>query len=133
MYAIYSNPGALDLRALTIMGMNAKPNTDSPIGYFGTGLKYAVAIALRHGLKLTIYDGAGTVLEFFTAEPISAGKHSPSVKCARGDPAWHFPFTTEYGKDWALWEMHASWNVTRETRAGPSPWPQKCQGSCPEP
>jgi hypothetical protein len=108
MYAIYSNPGALDLRALTIMGMNAKPNTESPIGYFGTGLKYAIAIALRHDLQLTIYDGAGTALEFFTVEEDFRGRAFAQCKMrAPGDPAWHnLPFTTEYGKDWALWEMH---------------------------
>jgi hypothetical protein len=90
------------------MGMNAKPNTDSPIGYFGTGLKYAVAIALRHGLTLTIYDGAGTVLEFFTTEEDFRGRSFAQCKMrTQGDPAWHnLPFTTEYGKDWALWEMH---------------------------
>jgi hypothetical protein len=86
MYAIYSNPGALDLRALTIMGMNAKPNTDSPIGYFGTGLKYAVAIALRHGLTLTIWDGAGTVLEFFTRGRLPRQTFAQCLMRKRGRP-----------------------------------------------
>ena len=57
-YVIFENPGTLDPRALTIMGLNAKEN-DNPIGYFGTGFKYGVAIALREGCNVIIQDGMG--------------------------------------------------------------------------
>ena len=55
-YVIFENPGTLDPRALTIMGLNAKENTN-PIGYFGTGFKYGVAIALRDNCNVLIQDG----------------------------------------------------------------------------
>jgi hypothetical protein len=41
---VFRTPGVLDLRALTTFGMSSKPNSTSPIGIFGTGLKYAVAV-----------------------------------------------------------------------------------------
>jgi len=39
---IFHNQGELDIRAVTTFGLSVKKN-DNPIGYFGTGLKYAIA------------------------------------------------------------------------------------------
>lgn len=50
---IFENPGELDLNALRIMGVSVK-QSDSPIGMFGTGLKYAVATAMRLGGSVEI-------------------------------------------------------------------------------
>lgn len=107
MYAVYSNPGTLDIRAVTVLGLNAKPATDSPIGYFGTGMKYAVAIALRHGFEMTIQDGAGNTFTPRIEQIDFRGK--PAQQCFLADQhgtLTQLPFTTEYGKDWKLWELH---------------------------
>lgn len=107
MYAVYSNPGQLDIRALTIMGVSAKPATSSPIGYFGTGLKYAAAIAMRHNLHMRINDGTGKVWTVSHEPTNFRGKEFLTcfVESAAGDRI-QLPFTTEYGKDWKLWELH---------------------------
>lgn len=52
---VFRTPGSIDMRAFTIMGVNAKPNTDKPIGYFGTGLKYAVAVCCRLGASFEVH------------------------------------------------------------------------------
>jgi hypothetical protein len=54
---IFETPGLLDLRSLTVMGLNAKPNARNPIGSFGTGLKFAVAVLTRLGTPPVIYAG----------------------------------------------------------------------------
>ncbi len=54
---VFETPGLMDLRSITLIGVNAKPNTDSPIGYFGTGLKYSIATLMRIGAEITIYIG----------------------------------------------------------------------------
>lgn len=38
----FHNPGELDPRLITTFGVSIKESTN-PIGYFGTGLKYALA------------------------------------------------------------------------------------------
>ena len=43
----------LDMRAVTLMGASVKM-TSSAIGYFGTGLKFAIATLLRTGHKVRI-------------------------------------------------------------------------------
>ena len=58
-YIIFENPGTLDPRAITIMGLNVKENTN-PIGYFGTGFKYGIAITLRNNCNVLIQDGMGS-------------------------------------------------------------------------
>lgn len=53
---IFHNPGELDIRAVTTFGLSVK-KSDNPIGQFGTGLKYAIAVALRHGCDVEICAG----------------------------------------------------------------------------
>ena len=47
-------PGLIDLHGITTFGVCAKPEAENPIGYFGTGLKYALAFFLGEGLKLEL-------------------------------------------------------------------------------
>ncbi|CAM6031606.1 unnamed protein product [Sphagnum compactum] len=56
MSIIFTNPGEIDVRAIVTFGVSAK-ETDNPIGYFGTGLKYAIAVLLRNSQEITIYSG----------------------------------------------------------------------------
>jgi hypothetical protein len=54
---VFETPGLIDLRAFTVMGFNAKPATENPIGYFGTGLKYAISVLCRLGTKPVVWIG----------------------------------------------------------------------------
>ena len=45
---LFTNPGEIDIRGATIAGLSAKEDAGA-IGYFGTGLKYAIAQVLANG------------------------------------------------------------------------------------
>jgi hypothetical protein len=52
----FTNPGEIDPRAMVTFGVNVK-ESDSPIGFFGTGLKYAIAGVLRLGGEIEVWSG----------------------------------------------------------------------------
>lgn len=104
---VFRTPGLIDLRAFTVMGFNAKPMTTNPIGFFGTGLKYAVAVLLRLGGTMTVYIGKDKYT-FYLKDVDFRGKAFQQV-WLRSD-RWkmrarntELPFTTEYGKNWKPW------------------------------
>lgn len=109
---VFRTPGTLDVRAFTTMGVNAKPNTTSPIGYFGTGLKYAVAVLARLGAQLTVHTGGHRY--WFEAQPMTfRGTDFQQLTMRRdawvGGSGWRLgrrqklPFTTLYGRNWEAW------------------------------
>lgn len=95
---VFSNPGVIDERVITTFGVNVKVN-DNPIGHFGTGLKYAIAVLVRNGLAITIFAGEET-LEFASITNTIRGSEFDIV--TMNDKP--LPFTTELGKNWELWE-----------------------------
>lgn len=114
---IHRTPGLIPLEAFTTFGINAKPNTKSPIGYFGTGLKYAIAILLRLKCEVTIYRGTEEYV-FFLKDSDFRGKNFAFVRMKRRGTLlgrWQYsklPFTTELGKNWEAWqafrELHSN-------------------------
>ena len=106
MAIIFQNEGLLDPRAFTIFGLNAKPGNTSPIGYFGTGLKYAIAVLLREGQEITIVTGQD-IFEFKLIDSNFRGKEFKSIIAVRNDTTEiELPFTTELGKNWQLWQAY---------------------------
>ena len=53
---VFQNPGLIDLAAVITMGVSVKEG-DTPIGFFGTGLKFAIATILRNGGGIELYRG----------------------------------------------------------------------------
>lgn len=94
----FSNPGELDLRLVTTFGANVKPASASPIGYFGTGLKYAIAVALREGCSIEVQVGT-TVRQFATRLETIRDKEFKMVYL--GDQPCGF--TLDLGKNWKPW------------------------------
>ncbi len=95
---VFENDGPIDIRAIKTFGVNSKANKQSAIGYFGTGLKYAIAILLRHGHTITI-NTAGVQYKF----DISKAKirnDEFEIVTMNGE---ELGFTTELGKDWEMW------------------------------
>lgn len=93
---VFQNPGVLDPRLITTMGAHVKED-DSAIGYFGTGLKYAIAVLLREGQEIVMKSG-GEVYKF-TANPTTIRGKDFEFVYMNGQPAG---FTTELGKNWSL-------------------------------
>lgn len=113
--AIYFHtPGPIPMESFTTFGLNAKPRTDNPLGEFGTGLKYAVAVLLRVGGQMTIFVG-GTEYDFYTSDKDFRGKEFKECRMRKRSrlagfvPArWRsvaLPYTTHLGKKWLPWQV----------------------------
>lgn len=109
---VFDTEGELDFRAITTFGINAKPKTDSPIGFFGTGLKYSLAVLAREIMNknvqsVTIFRGnekytINTDEEKFRETNLNFIKliKEKMGKIYSND----LPFTTDLGKKWELWQ-----------------------------
>ena len=96
-WIVFENHGEIDPRLITTMGVNVKEN-DSAIGYFGTGLKYAIAVAAREGAEVVIASGETEYV--FAAQPETIRGKTFQFITMNGQP---LGFTTELGKNWAPW------------------------------
>lgn len=104
---IFSNPGLIDLRAVTTMGVNVKQDEDSAIGFFGTGFKYALATILRDGGNVSIFRGTEERYDFTCEDELIRDKLFRMVHMReQNDPVGQttsLHFTTEMGKHWETW------------------------------
>ncbi|HEX2600090.1 MAG TPA: hypothetical protein VHL05_15025 [Terriglobales bacterium] len=94
----FQNRGLIDLRAVRTFGVSAK-DCSNPIGFFGTGLKYAIAICLRLGGSITLWRGMDRV-DFATSD-VSIRNADFRVVTMNGD---ELGFTTDLGKTWEAWQ-----------------------------
>jgi len=94
---IFENAGEIDSLMITTFGVNVKESDDA-IGFFGTGLKYSIAILARLGIPIQIHSGE-TVHTFSKKQVTLRGKDFEFV--AMDGVA--LGFTTEVGKKWELW------------------------------
>lgn len=97
-FVAFRNKGEIDPRSITTFGVSSKENS-SAIGYFGTGLKYAISILLREGCSISIYSGLqemefGTRLETVRVDEFT-------FVTMNGEA---LGFTTELGKNWETWQ-----------------------------
>ena len=97
---VFQNSGLIDIRAVKTFGVNVK-ETENPFGYFGTGLKYAIAILLRNRCEITLFRG---LEEFkFALKETSIRGQEFSIITMNGE---ELGFTTELGKNWKLWQAY---------------------------
>jgi hypothetical protein len=93
----FTNAGLIDSRMWSTFGVSVK-DTESAIGQFGTGLKYAIAVLMREDRSMRIVSG-GVEYIFGTTEVDFRGKGFKQITC-NGEP---LPFTTHLGGKWELW------------------------------
>ncbi|ARK86090.1 hypothetical protein [Burkholderia pseudomallei] len=99
---VFSNFGEIDVLSISAFGVSVKEG-DTPIGFFGTGLKYAIAVLLRLGHAVTIYSGE-TVIKFGLSHETVRGKTFDFVAMnVDGGKPERLGFTTELGKQWEVW------------------------------
>jgi hypothetical protein len=109
---VFKNPGLIDLRCLRNFGVSAKPNSDNPIGKFGSGLKVAVCILLRLRCSVTLYRGMDRYT--FGTKPVEIrGKMFDFITMTHPDGTEEeMPFNTHVGEHWADWtpfrELHSN-------------------------
>lgn len=94
---VFQNDGLIDLRAVTLMGANVKEGPE-PIGYFGTGLKYAIATCLRAGCTIDIWRG----FERHKIESHDVEMRGRTFQAVHLDGR-ELSYTTELGRNWELW------------------------------
>jgi hypothetical protein len=93
---VFHTNGPIDPKSWELMGISAK-EIDNPIGLFGTGLKYALAVLLREGHQIDIHSD-GKHWSFGVADINFRGKDFQQITCN----GQNLPFTTEYGKNWKV-------------------------------
>lgn len=98
MPILFENDGSLDVDGAMVFGISAKESAN-PFGYFGTGLKYAIAVCLREGCMVEIYTG-GHRYRFESRDIKFRNQDFSAV--AVNDKL--LGFTTELGKNWKLWQ-----------------------------
>ena len=94
---LFTNPGQLDINLVKLLGVSVK-ESDNPIGFFGTGLKYAIAVTLRLGGEISIYTG-GVKYDLAGEKLLLRGQEFTRVTI-NGEA---LGFTTELGKTWEPW------------------------------
>jgi len=94
---MFTTPGIIQSECWSIMGINAKPDNDSPIGFFGTGMKIALAVLLRENATVTIVTPENEY-EFGIITKNFRGKTFDVITCNDSE----LGFTTELGKQWSL-------------------------------
>jgi|GEM_PF-5123370 len=102
---VFETPGLLDLRSLTLMGVSAKPGVEQPIGMFGTGMKYAVAVLCRLGAPPTVWIGRNRY-DFVVREDEFRGSTISAIDMVGPMDRRELPYTTEYGKFWEPWMVY---------------------------
>jgi hypothetical protein len=99
---IFENDGEIDPRAITTFGVNVKEH-ENPIGFFGTGLKYALAVLLRTEHQVVIQSGM-IELRFHVEPTLIRGKEFGMIVMHDGQsPPVEMGITTELGKRWKPW------------------------------
>ncbi|MGD9713962.1 MAG: hypothetical protein AB7V46_18175 [Thermomicrobiales bacterium] len=106
-YVVHKTSGPLDLRALDCFGVNSKPRSSSPFGYFGTGLKYAIAVLSRLEIPTLIFTNGNNLV--FEKEPEDFRGRTVDFVVMKDwttdEVLQNMPYTTELGKDWELWQV----------------------------
>jgi len=101
----FMNNGYFDARAMMTFGVNVKEG-DNPIGQFGTGFKYAIAIILRIGGSISVHtkneEGITEIITFRKSTETIRGKEFDFVKMNDAD----IGFTTHLGINWEPWQAY---------------------------
>jgi hypothetical protein len=96
LYLKIVNDGEIDINAFKLLGVTTKDETK--IGYFGSGLKYALAVLLREKIDFKIYSGVSEI-KMSTKETTFRGKKCEIIKINNGLTS----LTTDMGRDWKIW------------------------------
>lgn len=107
MTILFETPGLIDLRALRTFGVSAKEH-EGAIGQFGTGLKYAIAVALRTGCTIEMWRGAehyrfGTLRTDIRNKEFGVVTLTHIGEDGLNENVSELAFTTDLGKHWQPW------------------------------
>ena len=92
----FINKEELNPISFTVMGASVKKDA-SAIGWFGSGMKYSIAVMLRNNIKFSI-ETHGKTFSFDTVKKDFRGEEMDIVTCNFDE----LGYTTEFGKQWSL-------------------------------
>lgn len=97
-YIKISNQGEIDINSLLLLGATSKRGDNSKIGFFGSGLKYAMAVLLKNNIPFNIFAGekeikVSTSKQKFRGVDVSVIKVNNKLTS----------LTTDMGPDWKAW------------------------------
>lgn len=116
MPLLFWNKGVIDPIAIKTFGVSAKA-TSNPIGYFGTGLKYGIAVTIRSGGRLALLRGNMT--HSFSAQRTALRGKEFELLQMDGES---LPFTTELGKNWEPWMAYREFYCNALDEGGGVSW-----------
>ena len=92
------NEGEIDINSFLLIGATSKRNNNDKIGYFGSGLKYAISVLLRNKIPFHIFSGEKEI-KITTSKKSFRGQNFDVIKINNKLTN----FTTEMGPDWKPW------------------------------
>lgn len=106
----FRTPDLVPLDALTTLGISVK-DSENPIGFFGSGFKYALAWLLRndHGIEIhRRVAGVPLCPITFSTKPISVrGKSFKLIQIhEEPNPPRQLGFSTDLGPTWQAWQAY---------------------------
>lgn len=97
-YIKIENKGEMDINSLLLMGATNKRGNDRMIGYFGSGLKYAMAVLLKFKIPFRIFAGEKEIT-VTTSRKDFRGTKFDVIKINNKLTN----MTTDMGPDWKAW------------------------------
>lgn len=101
---VFENSGEIDPRLISLIGVNVKERPNA-IGYFGTGLKYAISCLKRWGEDIVIQSGLSEFGFRLEKQRIRNQDFEVLIMFSAVD-ALQLGFTTELGKRWEPWMVY---------------------------
>lgn len=95
---LFQNTGEIPVNAFKLLGASSKRGDASKIGFYGTGLKYAIALMLREDIKFKIYSGTKEVK--ITKRATKFLDQKIDVMVVNGEKT---SITLDAGIDWEPW------------------------------
>jgi hypothetical protein len=99
-YICFQNAGEIEVACFQLLGASTKRNDDTKIGFFGSGLKYAIAFLVRNGIEFHCYTGTRRIDISSQLTTIRDAQFQQIV--IDGVPT---SITTDWGINWSYWQI----------------------------
>jgi len=99
-FVAFINEGAIEVAAFKLLGASTKRDDDSKIGFFGSGLKYAIAYLVRNNIEFHCWSGDKRIN--IESRPIELRGQEFQQIFIDGEAT---SITSEWGINWRAWQI----------------------------
>ena len=99
-YVLVKNVGEIELESFRLLGASTKRFDSNKIGFFGSGIKYALAFLLKNKIDFRVFSGEKEVV-FSTEEVNLRGNFFNKILVNGLDTS----ITTDWGANWDAWKI----------------------------